>query len=91
MSICSLYYICLLNIVYLIYMFRFLPYLMKEFSDLGGQFFTQKVNSLKELKDFDVVVNCSGSGARDLVKDKALQPLRGQVLVSNKELIRADL
>ena len=72
-------------------MFRFLPYLIKEFSDLGGQFITQKVNSLKELKDFDVVVNCSGSGARDLVKDKALQPLRGQVLFCNNVSLRSHL
>lgn len=59
---------------------KFLPYMMKQFTDLGGVIVNRKIDSLKELSDFDVIVNCSGSGARRLVGDRELQPLRGQVM-----------
>ena len=52
---------------------------MKQFTDLGGVIVNRKIGSLTELSDFDVVVNCSGSGARQLVGDEELQVLRGQV------------
>ena len=58
---------------------KFMPYMMKQFTDLGGVIVNRKIDSLKELSDFDVIVNCSGSGARQLVGDRELQPLRGQV------------
>ena len=53
---------------------------MKQFSDLGGEIVNRKVESLSELSGFDVVVNCAGLGARDLVGDRELHPLRGQVV-----------
>jgi D-amino-acid oxidase len=33
---------------------------------------------------FDLVVNCSGIGARDLVPDSAMEPHRGQVAIVSK-------
>ena len=39
----------------------------------------RKIYDLKELSGFDVIVNCTGLGANQLVGDNAVQPLRGQV------------
>jgi len=30
--------------------------------------------------DYDVIVNCSGIGARHLVNDHELQPVKGQII-----------
>jgi len=68
---------------------RFLPFLMKQFSDLGGEIVNRKVESLSELSGFDVVVNCAGLGARDLVGDRELHPLRGQVMRVHAPWVRS--
>ena len=59
---------------------RFLPQLMTQFEARGGEIVCQRINDLEELSDFDVVVNCSGLGANQLVGDETVQPLRGQVM-----------
>ncbi|XP_043860334.1 D-aspartate oxidase isoform X1 [Dromiciops gliroides] len=47
----------------------------------GGQVHTRKVEDLWELYgSYDIVVNCSGLGSRELVGDLQLFPVRGQVL-----------
>ncbi|NMO51528.1 FAD-dependent oxidoreductase [Actinoplanes sp. TBRC 11911] len=48
----------------------------------GGELlFGSQLQSLGEaLADADVVVNCSGVGARDLVPDPEVQPIRGQLV-----------
>ncbi|XP_044530282.1 D-aspartate oxidase [Gracilinanus agilis] len=47
----------------------------------GGQVHTRKVKDLWELYGaYDVVVNCSGLGSRELVGDLQMFPVRGQVL-----------
>ncbi|XP_033231196.1 D-aspartate oxidase [Belonocnema kinseyi] len=48
---------------------------------LNGTVLVEKtVNSLKEItKNFDLVINCSGLGARELCNDRHLVPIRGQV------------
>lgn len=41
----------------------------------------RKVNSLQELSpSYDLIVNCSGLGAKTLVHDGGVYPIRGQVL-----------
>lgn len=41
----------------------------------------RKLNSLNELiGEFDLIINCTGLGARDLCNDKRLVSLRGQVI-----------
>lgn len=60
---------------------KFLPYLLKSIQDAGGEVIQQKVTSLAELsKDFDIIINCSGLGARQLVNDEKVFPVRGQIL-----------
>ena len=58
---------------------QYLPWLMRRFTDKGGVVVRRRVNSLQELfADFDIVVNCSGIGARELTQDTSLRPAWGQ-------------
>ncbi|XP_040454673.1 D-aspartate oxidase isoform X3 [Falco naumanni] len=60
------------------------PYLLwleKRLKATGVQMYTRKVADLWELhSEYNVVVNCAGIGAHQLVGDKELFPVRGQVL-----------
>ncbi|KAM7119377.1 D-aspartate oxidase-like isoform 7-T7 [Ciconia maguari] len=60
------------------------PYLLwleKRLKATGVQMYTRKVADLWELhSEYNGVVNCAGIGARQLVGDEKLFPIRGQVL-----------
>lgn len=59
----------------------YLPWLAARFEGFGGTIERRAVGSLEEaLDEADVVVNCSGLGARDLCGDDAVYPVRGQVV-----------
>ncbi|EDO41884.1 predicted protein [Nematostella vectensis] len=59
----------------------YMPWMMKRAKDLGAVFIQKKVKSLQELSgSYDVVVNCTGMRAKELVHDELLRPIRGQVL-----------
>ncbi|BBY29057.1 FAD-dependent oxidoreductase [Mycolicibacterium sediminis] len=59
----------------------YLPWLTTRVRDLGGDFTRRRLRTLDEAADgADVVVNCSGLGARDLVDDLEVHPVRGQVV-----------
>ncbi|KAL5505240.1 hypothetical protein EMCRGX_G006642 [Ephydatia muelleri] len=58
----------------------YLPWLMERFRRNGGLIERKKVSSLSEFDGYDVVVNCTGLGARDLVGDTSIYPIRGQIL-----------
>jgi D-amino-acid oxidase len=58
---------------------KFLPYLFKRFTAAGGQFQKKKVFSLDEFKDYDLIINCSGLGSRELLGDQKSHAIRGQV------------
>lgn len=60
---------------------RFLPKLMTEVEEHGGILERRCLSSLEDAaSQADLIINCSGLGARDLVPDKAVYPCRGQVL-----------
>ena len=60
---------------------KYLPWLTKRFCDRGGRVIKRKVNFIGELaKTYDIAVNCSGLGARDLVNDPEVTPARGQMV-----------
>jgi D-amino-acid oxidase len=66
----------------------YLEYLMDRFSAAGGSVQRRTLSSLAEV-DARVVVNCVGLGARDLVDDASMEPIRGQIVrVSNPGLKR---
>lgn len=58
-----------------------LPWLMEKFIALGGKVEKRKIRTLDELAEegYDLIINCSGLGARELVADKTMTPIRGQV------------
>ena len=60
---------------------RLLPFFMAQFTGAGGRLVRGRLSSLTsdDLPTCDVLVNCSGLGARDLAGDQTMQPLRGQV------------
>ena len=60
---------------------RYLPFLFERAIALGATFVTREVEDLAGLADeCDLVVNCSGTGARTLADDPDVVPIRGQVL-----------
>jgi D-amino-acid oxidase len=58
----------------------YLDYLVRRYESLGGSIAIEPVASLPAV-DAPVVVNCTGVGARSLVPDTAVVPVRGQVVV----------
>jgi D-amino-acid oxidase len=57
----------------------YLEYLMDRFGAAGGSVQRRTLSSLDEV-DARVVVNCVGLGARDLVDDASMEPIRGQIV-----------
>jgi D-amino-acid oxidase len=59
----------------------YMDYLMERFAAAGGSVERHIVSSLEEaVEEGRVVVNCSGLGARDLVGDLSMVPIRGQIV-----------
>jgi D-amino-acid oxidase len=64
----------------------YLDYLAKRFRNAGGEI--RSSVCFEKLEDvdptFDVVINCAGIGARELVHDVDLTPHRGQVAIATR-------
>lgn len=58
---------------------KLLSFLQKKFLESGGKIEIKKISTLDVLSDFDVVVNCTGMNARELINDPLVRPIRGQV------------
>lgn len=59
----------------------FLPYLINEFINAGGIILQREIKSLDELSgESDLIINCTGMGARTLVNDVAMIPVKGQIV-----------
>ncbi|KAM0747430.1 FAD dependent oxidoreductase [Meredithblackwellia eburnea MCA 4105] len=67
----------------------YLPYILKKFTDAGGVVIRSTLKSLTDvfqlppLRNLSIaaVVNCTGLGARELVKDQKVFPTRGQLVI----------
>jgi D-amino-acid oxidase len=59
----------------------YLEYLRSRYEKLGGVISVESLTSLTAVADAPVVVNCTGIGARDLVPDPDVVPVRGQVVI----------
>ncbi|XP_070571792.1 D-aspartate oxidase-like [Ptychodera flava] len=60
---------------------KYLPWLMDRFKRNGGKVVEKKVERMGELNGhYDVIVNCTGIGAKQLVGDTSMQPGRGQAI-----------
>lgn len=70
---------------YLIETASYMKYLHEKVQSLGANIIEHDLHSLEELKgNYDVVINCSGVWARQLVNDESVYPIRGQVVVIEK-------
>ena len=58
----------------------YLRYLLDRFLAAGGTVEERAVGSLDEAGEARVVVNCAGLGARELVGDRSMSPIRGQIV-----------
>jgi glycine/D-amino acid oxidase-like deaminating enzyme len=59
----------------------YLMWLMREVTAAGGVLVRRQVTALAELAPFfDIIVNCAGLGARDLVGDASMVAIRGQLI-----------
>ncbi|OXU29069.1 hypothetical protein TSAR_011175 [Trichomalopsis sarcophagae] len=61
---------------------KLLPFLMKKLRSMDVRIVKTKIKDLKKLKGdgFDIVINCTGIGSRELCSDKSVIPVRGQVI-----------
>ncbi|WP_339864493.1 FAD-dependent oxidoreductase [uncultured Algoriphagus sp.] len=63
----------------------YLPHLFERFIANGGSFENREITSLEEMTGVDdLVINCTGLGAKSLCNDKELHPMRGQILRCKK-------
>jgi len=62
---------------------KHLMFLRRRIAALGGKFIRAELTSLERVRDLvpdaALVVNCSGIGARELVPDEAVFPIKGEV------------
>lgn len=59
----------------------YINYLVEMFKSLGGGLVQKTVNNIQEaLAEYDVVVNCTGLGSRELFNDSSIYPVRGQIV-----------
>ncbi|XP_053566830.1 D-aspartate oxidase isoform X2 [Bombina bombina] len=59
----------------------YLPWMEKKIKQKGGKILTGKIDNVWDLHGkYDVVVNCTGLGSRDLFDDLLVYPIRGQVV-----------
>ncbi|XP_059061500.1 D-aspartate oxidase-like [Achroia grisella] len=61
---------------------RYLPWVEKRFIAKGGKIVNRKIDSFTDtsLRQYDLVFNCTGLGAKYLCNDYDLVPLRGQII-----------
>jgi len=60
---------------------RCLNLLVEQFKNNGGSIYQKTVEHMSEcFTEFNIVINCTGLGARDLFNDRRVIPCRGQVL-----------
>ncbi|MDF2529603.1 MAG: D-amino-acid oxidase [Gammaproteobacteria bacterium] len=59
----------------------YMSYLLESYKKLGGRVAVTSIKNFQEIKEADVIVNCTGLGARVCAKDESLYPIQGQVVV----------
>ena len=59
---------------------NYLKWLTKCIKQNGGLLVKKKVESLEELTGYDIIINCTGIGSRELVNDHTVRPGKGQIV-----------
>ena len=68
----------------IIEMHHYMPWLLQRSRDLGGIIEENEVDDLTTISA-EVVVNCSGIGARELCQDMEVKPVRGQIIYIDQD------
>lgn len=59
----------------------YMEYLMETFKNLEGELIQKEVKDIQEtLAEFDLVINCTGLGSKELFNDEKIYPVRGQMI-----------
>lgn len=59
----------------------YMDYLVEMFKNLGGKIVQRAISNIQEaLDEYDLVVNCTGLGSRELFNDNSIYPVRGQIV-----------
>ncbi|KAH3850333.1 D-aspartate oxidase-like isoform X2 [Dreissena polymorpha] len=68
----------------------YLQWLKTRFQERGGRLLQRRLSSLHELLSdaYDVIINCTGTGARELLGDDKVQAVRGQVMRAEASWVR---
>lgn len=70
----------------------YLPWLLKQFLNLGGVCQKKKIHDISEVVEgVDIVVNCTGIRAKELVDDPSLVSTRGQNVLVKASHIRKSI
>ncbi|GBM37846.1 D-aspartate oxidase [Araneus ventricosus] len=60
----------------------YLPWMKSKFESAGGKIVRKHVSNFEEIPDnYSIIVNCAGLGAKNLLQDEMLTPVRGQTIV----------
>nr|XP_022907853.1 D-aspartate oxidase-like [Onthophagus taurus] len=59
---------------------KFLPFLENIFINNGGEIKINKIEKFSQLKNYDVIVNCTGIYSKILMRDERVKAIRGQIL-----------
>ena len=57
-----------------------MPFYMEKFRAKNGIMVPKLLENIEELAyDFDIVINCTGLGAKRLMSDELMHPIRGHI------------
>ncbi|KAL8610365.1 hypothetical protein ACOMHN_041179 [Nucella lapillus] len=71
---------------------KFMPWLMRQFREKGGAVEFRTVQKIEELAEgYDIVINCTGLGAQQLLPDKTMYPVRGELVMVKAPWIKTFL
>ena len=63
---------------YLVNTSSYIQWLLEKIKEKGVAVEERKISNLDELSSYDITVNCTGIGSRELLGDKLMFPVRGQ-------------
>lgn len=59
----------------------YMDFLMEEFKRLGGRIIQKEIKDIQEaFVEYNLVINCTGLGSRELFNDNKIYPVRGQMI-----------
>ena len=68
-------------LTYLLNCSKYLEWLLSVFVSYGGLVERRRIASLDELHSYDIIINCTGLGSRELIGDTTVQPAKGEIVL----------